>query len=312
VLLTIALVQRPRLTTAFVCGAVLAVTALTRSSLWPLPLVLCPLLAFLIQGKASRRVLVPVLLLAGYVAVIAPWALRNTRLQETLTIVDTMGGINLRMGNYEFTPDDRMWDAVAITGERSWVHGFTTDPPGLPATEGRKEKWAQRKAVEYMVAHPIVTARRSLIKFADFWGLEREFAAGVQARLFAPPRWAAILGTIVILLGYVAVVTMGASGIWLAPPADWRLHVVVLLPVLVTMGAHTLVFGHARYHLPLMPIFGIYAAALITRFDPSVVRRVAPSTLGALASVAILATIWVRQIVFVDLGRITSLLKMFG
>ncbi len=44
-------------------------------------------------------------------SVVGPWAVRNTRLQGVVTIVDTMGGMNLRMGNYEHTPDDRMWDA---------------------------------------------------------------------------------------------------------------------------------------------------------------------------------------------------------
>ena len=43
----------------------------------------------------------------------------------TVTIVDTMGGMNLRMGNYEYTPDDRMWDAVSLQGEKSWVHGLS-------------------------------------------------------------------------------------------------------------------------------------------------------------------------------------------
>ena len=74
--------------------------------------------------------MLPALVLFGFAAAVVPWAIRNTRLQEVTTIVDTMGGINLRMGNYEFTPDDRMWDAVSIKGERNWVYGFTTDEPG--------------------------------------------------------------------------------------------------------------------------------------------------------------------------------------
>ena len=158
----------------------LGLGALTRSILWPLPLLLCPLLAVLIRAPLARRLALPCLVLAGYAVVVAPWAVRNTRLQGVVTIVDTMGGMNLRMGNYEFTPDDRMWDAVALNGEKSWVHGLSRDFAGQQVTEGQKEKWAQRKALEYMRAHPGITLRRALIEFADFWGLEREFAAGVQ------------------------------------------------------------------------------------------------------------------------------------
>ena len=181
------------------CGLALGLAALTRSVLWPLPVVLCPLLAVLIQAPLARRLALPALVLVGYVVVVAPWAVRNTRLQEVLTVVDTMGGINLRMGNYGYTPDDRMWDAVSIGGEKSWVRGFATDRPDQKPTEGRKDKWAQRKALAYMRAHPMITARRSLIKFADFWGLDREFIAGVQTGLFSPPTWLAAPAALAIV-----------------------------------------------------------------------------------------------------------------
>ena len=312
VLLAIALVQTPRPWIAFACGAVLALTALTRSALWPLPLVLCPLLALLIDGPLSRRVLLPALLLAGYAVVIAPWAVRNTRLQDTVTIVDTMGGINLRMGNYEHTPEDRMWDAVSLTGDESWAYGFATDEPGQAVTEGRKDKWAQRKAVEYIREHPLITLKRDLIKFADFWGLEREFMAGVATGMFSPPRAAAMGATAAILLGYVGLATLGAAGIWLARPNDWRVHALILLPMIVTMAAHTIVFGHSRYHLPLMPLFAVYAVALATRVSRGMRISMAASTVGALASVAILCFIWARQIAVVDAGRIAAFFQKAG
>jgi hypothetical protein len=188
-------------------------------------LILCPLLAVLIRAPLGRRVALPLLVLAGYAAVVAPWAVRNTRLQGVVTIVDTMGGMNLRMGNYEYTPDDRMWDAVALNGEKSWVHGLSRDFAGQTVTEGQKEKWAQRKALEYMRANPGITLRRALIKFADFWGLEREFAAGVQNGFLRAARVAAG-----VRLG------RDRSRIrdrhrgrcrrhLLAAPGDWRMHV---------------------------------------------------------------------------------------
>ena len=59
--------------------------------------------------------------------------------------------------------------------------------------------------------------RRSFIKFADFWGLEREFIAGVQKGIYAPPLWFAAGATLCILAGYVLTVMAGAAGIWLAP-----------------------------------------------------------------------------------------------
>jgi hypothetical protein len=229
-----------------------------------------------------------------------------------VTIVDTMGGMNLRMGNYEYTPDDRMWDAVSLDGEKSWVRGLTSDPPGQPITEGQKEKWAQRKAIEYIRANPGMTLRRAFIKFADFWGLEREFMAGVQKGLYAPPAWFQVIGSLAIVLGYVAIVIAGAAGIWLAAPADWRLHVVMLLPIAVIMAAHMIVFGHSRYHLPLMPIFGVYAAALAAAGAPVYRFSHRPMLVGAALTVTLLLSVWIRQIAVSDFARITALLSHAG
>jgi 4-amino-4-deoxy-L-arabinose transferase-like glycosyltransferase len=311
VLVTVLLVQTPRAWLAVGCGVSLGFATLTRSILWPLPLVLCPLLAMLIRAPLARRLALPCLVAIGYTLIVAPWAIRNTRLQGVPTIVDTMGGINLRMGNYEYTPEDRMWDAVGLTGEQSWVYGIWNDLPGETITEGRKDKWAQRKALEFMRAHPGLTLRRSFIKFADFWGLEREFIAGVQNGLFAPVLWFQVLGSAAIVLGYALVVMAGAAGIWMASPDDRRMQMLLLLPVLVIMGGHSIVFGHSRYHLPLIPIFGLYAAALLTK-APAFALSHRFVRIGALASVSALLAVWIRQVAVVDLARISSLFSHVG
>ena len=312
VLLAVKLVQEPHAMTAVACGAVLALAALTRSVLWPAPLVLCPLLLVLLREPLPKRLGHAVLVFMAFAAVLAPWSIRNTRLQGVFTTVDTMGGINLRMGNYEYTPEDRMWDAVSVSGEHNWVTALREEHFDRPVTEGVKDKWAQRKAVQYMVANPGTTIRRALIKFADFWGLEREFMAGVRDGFFNPPTWFAALASATIVLAYALLAVGGAAGAWLAAPNDWRVHVLLLFPVVLITGAHTIVFGHSRYHLPLMPILGVYAAMLLVAVPVRV--RTVPRVLlaGASACVLLLAAIWIRQIVFVDAGRITTLLKTIG
>ena len=69
--------------------------------LWPLPLILCPALLLLIDVPMARRIALAAVVFVAYAAVVGPWAIRNTRLQGVVTIVDTMSGLNLRMGNYE-------------------------------------------------------------------------------------------------------------------------------------------------------------------------------------------------------------------
>jgi hypothetical protein len=266
---------------------------------------LCPLLFWLVRGPFRMKVMVPALVFLGFAVAVGPWAVRNTKLQGVPTVIDTMGGMNLRLGNYEFTPDDRMWDAIAQTGERSWSHQLDIEQPGKRHTEGEKDKWAQAKAFAYMRAHPGETIRRSFIKLADFWGIEREFIAGVRQGMFriSPSLASALAGG--IALAYVGVALLGVAGLWLARP-EWRLHVLVLLPALAITGGHLLAFGHSRYHLPLVPFLGLYAANLLTRgtaawrLSSPVVRT------AATLSVAILVAIWVRQVVLVDAARIRS------
>lgn len=313
VLLAAMLVMEPRARTAVACGSTLALAALTRSVMWPVPLLLCPLLALLIRAPLRTRLALPALVLLAFAVVLAPWSIRNTRLQGVFTTVDTMGGINLRMGNYEHTPDDRMWDAVSVSGERNWVYALTQEQVTGPVTEGFKDKWAQRKAVEFMRANPVLTIRRSLIKFADFWGLEREFIAGVRERMFMPPFWFQVAASMAIVLGYVVVLLAGSAGVWLAAPNDWRLHVLLMFPVAVIAGAHTIVFGHSRYHFPLMPILGVYAAALVTTRLQGAWRSFPSWSLaGAAGSVGLLCAIWIRQVLFVDASRIATLLRQAG
>jgi hypothetical protein len=316
-LLAVRLVQAPQIWVALLCGLTLGIAALARSVLWPLPLLLCPLLVMLLPGSSVNRrgplhpafrsrVAMAALVLAGYTAAITPWAVRNTRLQGVTTIVDTMGGINLRLGNYEYTAEDRMWATVDLMkGDKDWSYALRQQYPDRTFTEGEKDKWAQSAAIEYIKANVGTTVRRDLIKFSDFWGLEREFIAYVQYGAISPPRWFALIAGASIVAGYAGLVIIGVAGMWLAAPGR-REHVMLLLPIVFITAIHTIVYGHSRYHIPLMPIFGIYAVGLW--FER---RRLWPprgiAWYGAAFCVLLLIAIWLRQFVFADAGRIRAL-----
>jgi 4-amino-4-deoxy-L-arabinose transferase-like glycosyltransferase len=299
--------RRPSLAMATATGAALGLAALTRSVMWPFVL-LTPILAwFGLRASARQRAIAVVAIGLGYAVAVGPWAVRNSTLQGTVTVVDTMGGLNLYMGNYEHTPEDRMWDAISLTGEQSWAAKLPPQAPdGRRWTEGTKEKWAQGQALAFMLEHPGTTARRSLLKFADFWGLERDFVAGIQRGYYDPPLWLAGAGAASMTLAYVATVVLAVIGLFLAPPVR-PAHVLLLGIVLFICGVHTLVFGHSRYHLPLVPILLLYAASAVTLgawrrlFVPS-----RPAVL-ATATIALLAIVWSREILVRDWDRIRQL-----
>jgi hypothetical protein len=78
------------------------------------------------------------------------------------------------------------------------------------------------------------------------------------------------------------------------------------------MAAHTIVFGHSRYHLPLMPLFGVYAAALLAARAPAYRMSRRPVRVGALITVTILLSVWIRQIAVSDFARIAAMLNHVG
>jgi 4-amino-4-deoxy-L-arabinose transferase-like glycosyltransferase len=304
------LTERTSPLVAATAGVALGVAALTRSILWPFIVVAVALLWFLSPGNRWRRAAAVAALALGYAAVVGPWAARNTALQGTPTVVDTMGGLNLMMGNYAHTPEDRMWDAVAMTGDRAWSATLPpVAPDGARWTEGTKEKWAQRQALAYMRANPATTLKRSLLKFGDFWGLERDFIAGVQRGYYDPPRWFSGAAGVTTVAAYVATSMLALVGIFLAAPA-WRVHVVLLGLVLFMSGVHSVVFGHSRYHLPLVPILLLYAAAAVTAVTARQLLARTPASVAAVAMVLGLLGVWSYQLVVRDWDRIAGLLAL--
>lgn len=304
------LMTRPSWLLAASIGATVGLAALTRSVLWPFPVVLIPMLFVAVQVPLRQRAVLALCCALGFIVAIGPWTARNVRLQHTFTVVDTMGGMNLRMGNYEYTPEDRMWDAVALMStDKSWSYNLAVmHPEATGWTDGQKEKWAQREALKYMAAHPGTTLRRMVLKFADFWGLEREMVAWFQHGAAAPPAW--ILWPLVLAsaLVYPLTACSAAVGVWCARLGHVRTHVLMIVLMAFIAGVHTVVFGHSRYHLPLVPILAIYAGAAWVGWRSGTLTTPGVRLAGAGVTCAVLLAIWSYELLLRDADRLRALL----
>ena len=298
--------------TALVAGAGVGAAALTRSIMWPSIAVLVGAVLVGLPGSFRSRVRIVAALVLGYAIVVGPWSLRNTLLQRSFVVVDTMGGLNLMMGNYAHTPEDRMWDAVSLTGEKAWDHLLPPlAPDGSRWTEGTKDKWAQRQAFSYIMAHPATALRRTLLKLADFWGIERDFVAGVEHGLYRPPAWIWVPIGIAIGVLYVALMVLGVLGLCMSRHANWRAHLLMIGLIVFMSAIYALAFGHPRYHLPLVPILAIYAAVAIDRRAWTAGWR-SIGGVSAIVLVAALAAIWARDVFFRDAAKLAALGKFLG
>ena len=264
------------------CGAFIALGALTRSILWLSPF---PLALFILFWPNESPVFTWKRRLAGALAllvfagvVMAPWMIRNTRIQKTFVAIDCMSGRNLMMGNYEYTPLYRAWDAISMEPPKDWYTVLRNDytqknsgPVFSIHSQGQKDRMAGEYAKNYMKSHPALTLERTGMKALCFWQLERSIPAGIQRgfwgldRLGETPRKTVFLVvTCVVILPFVLIFQLALLGIFSSEFSGKMLPTVaILLAVLLYFWAlHSLVFAHERYHLPLIPILALFAAGL--------------------------------------------------
>ena len=301
----VVLVQTGKISVALGVGSVLGLAALTRSILWPFPVILCFLAWFALAGNRAEKLKLIGVLLLGFVVVIGPWVYRNTQLQGVFTVVATQGGITLLMGNSASTPLYRAWDPITLQGEQSIFNDLPEKyVDGSRWTEGKKEKWAQKNALTYMMKHPWLTFQRSVVKFANFWGLERVIIAGWQQGLYSPLPIISFSGAVLISLAWVGLMLVASLGVFLSPPPNFHLHLFLITLLLFISGMHTLVFGHSRYHLALIPILCLYGAAAIQMKAWERLGEKTWCARGAITSLVILFSIWMWEVLFMEVGRI--------
>jgi hypothetical protein len=286
-------------------GLALSLGALTRSILWVCAVPVTLYLVIAGQSSFASRIRSAAIALVTFAVVLAPWAIRNTRLHQTFTLVDVMGGRNVMMGNYEFTPLERSWATITdVRGERAWHRVLAkTRPEGLKGlTQGQIDKEAMRYGVRYFFTHPAQTVPRVLVRFFNFWQLEREIVAGIKEGHWGPAGKPVVGAAIVIFSGAYAVVALAAIFGFFAAQLGWRQQGLLLLWIALPCAFHTIAFAHSRYHLPIVPILALYAAitldCLLAR-DWQVLRRAAIP--GAILSALLMAG-WLREIVMVDLA----------
>ena len=290
--------------TFFLCGLLLGLGALTRTILYPfLPAALI-FIGCMHRHSLTRKFKWMLVFALGYALVITPWAIRNTLLHKQMVLIDTMGGFNLYMGNYEHTPRNRAWAAVDLTGDKTWYHGH--EETLRPMNEAQKQSWAAERAKEFIMANKWLTIKRSLIKAANFWGVERTVTGGIINGQW--PAWntpgALILTTLIIIGVYTAVMLSAVFGLCFTfQPRRLDIILIVFL-VLFFTGLHAIVFGHARYHLPLIPALAVFSAWGIRHWRGLICgpKKNWRFTLFA-ASSLLLCGIWAREVLFIDGAR---------
>lgn len=303
-LLSVRVAKTGGLAAAAMLGLCLGLGALTRSVLWLFAPILALGLVTLGSTKFANRVAASAITLVVFAATIAPWAWRNTQLQNTFTVVDVMGGRNVMMGNYEFTPIERSWATIeSETGDRAWFMVLAAQTEGYgKLTQGQIDKAAMKYGVNYFFSNPGQSVLRSTVKFFNFWQLEREIVAGMMQGLFGPAsRTAAVVVGLLVCGAYAATIFAAIFGLFMTPPSSRAVAWLLLAWVAFPCAIHTIAFAHSRYHLPFIPILAVFAAAALTQMPAIWNNRRSWAFAAASLVCCVLAASWVREFVMVDL-----------
>lgn len=296
-------VHRERVGWLVAAGVFLGLAALTRSImlLFVPPLALYLLWAW--PGSWSRRAAAAIVPVVVFALVITPWAIRNTRLQKTLAIIDVMGGRNAMMGNYEHTPTERSWATITdVTGERAWHQVLARESDGAAkGTQGQLDKRALNHAIRFVLANPVLTLKRDVVKFFNFWQLERTFVAAAQSGYFGDSKAAVVVAAALTVGASAAVLLAAMFGICCVPPTDLRDHLFLVGSILFPCVIHSLIFAHERYRLPVMPLLILYAAAALFGWKEIWSRRRSAAFAVAVVLCLVLVAGWAREIAMVDL-----------
>ncbi len=197
------------------------------------------------------------------IVVIAPWAIRNTRLHGQLVLISTNGGSNLHQGNNACVADylARGWDA-------QWVNCIEKAPATLSETGA--DRWHCQQAITYLREHPGEWPRLFWTKLWVLWSpmimpydlppdpyLVDDAVLQFESTAFQAAR-------IVHVLYFTPLLLLGLAGLVLG----WRDQRPVgpLVAVMVAITITYLVFHPStRYRSPVDPFIFVLAAYAVTR-----------------------------------------------
>jgi len=93
-------------------------------------------------------------------------------------------------------------------------------------------------------------------------------------------------------------------------PLSWQRGSVNILFHPVISGIHTVIFGHSRYHLSLIPILCLYGASAIQSKSWKRLGEKTWCARGAITVSAVLVSIWIWEVMFMETARIQQFFEV--
>lgn len=246
------------------------------------------------RGRVQRGIVSGVLFGSVALAMVAPYAVRNFLVFQRFVLLETKGGVNLWLGNSPYTPPEFIRNV--------WKPGVREPMlDALPRDEVARDRAAYTLAIDYIRRKPLIFVARMPVKFADFWGFERNLVDTAETTTQSRGWTSAskIAADLLAAVVYVFVMVWGVAGFCCARGDRWQLLFGGFVSFFLL--AHLVIFGDGRFHLPVIPLFALYAGWLLAHVSRGVhdaARRMdcSKTRVGvAVLLVATLITVWGRE-----------------
>ena len=251
-------------------GTLLGLTALTRSviSLFVPVVAVWTWAVARPRGSSARHA---VLLVLCFLVIVMPWSVRNTVLHGEFHFIESALGYDLHQG---YHPQSTGTFDYRISSEL------------LPILDdGERHHQGMEAFWSFVRADPGRVPYLMFRKLGYFWGLDRRAFQYFYSNNYLG-RWPAPLlgGAMLLLCGPFAIIApAGLAGLALTHPR--RETILIALFVAYVVGIHMLILAEPRFHVPLVPILALLAAAVMVDRPWSTARpwqRVAAAVLIAL------------------------------
>jgi 4-amino-4-deoxy-L-arabinose transferase-like glycosyltransferase len=270
-----------RTSSCFTAGVLLGLACLTRSVL----VGFIPLAALWLMGRRGR--IAALLCMLGAVCTITPWTVRNGHFYRRFVLIDSYGGYNFLIGNNPEATGRQDREVVARLTETCWK---TWKDDAHRAAVGYREGF------RFIVTHPARFLHLGITKMGYLYGPEiRELSWGYSRNFFGEvPQPLLIPAAAAVIAAFPLIAVLAIFGLCLrgvAPPG-WRGGgALLVLAVFYFSAAHFLTFGESRFHLPLVPVFAVFAGSLAQRDEKPV--KEPPRAVWAAARIIIFAALLV-------------------
>jgi len=259
--------RRRRLWPAAFAGAVLGYCTLVRPSTGLLTAATPLALAWRQRGL---RLAAPIMLITS-VALMVPWFVRAESMTGRFVPINYASSRNLYLGNNEWTPLYKTWWFGSHLGEGLVPDEFAEVEARMEELPLHERDGAYRAlALEHIADHPGTFVVRTVNRIRVYFSFDT-YTGTVLTRYYGLPT---LIGLGVILADaiiYMGIMLGAIAGLFLRTTLDLNRRELLTL-VLIALGyaaPYWFSFAHPTYHLPVMPLFLVPAAALAAWRPPT-------------------------------------------